>query len=313
MSTQNPRTGKEPPVTLRYPDISAYQAGISLAGAVAVCIKVTEGADWANSDYLAALARAADAGAWAFAYHFLHAGATARQAAWCRQHDAGRPLMIDAEPTTGSRPGLGDITAFTDAYRAGGGRAGLVYLPRWYWEQIGSPNLAPLAGRGLTLVASNYTAYSDTSSGAGWQPYGGMTPAIWQYTDRQPFGGMLVDFNAFRGDLPGLQAAAAATAGPPPPAWTADPPAWPYPPGDWLGLPSPNPRCHSGYWGGPDAAAVHTWQAQMGRRGWQLAADGRYGPATATVCRLFQAEKGLPVDGLAGPATWAAAWTAPPA
>lgn len=96
----------------------------------------------------------------------------------------------------------------------------------------------------------------------------------------------------------------------PPPAPSGTPP-FPYPPSDYLGQPSPDPHCHSGYAGGDDQANVATWQARMAARGWTLAADGLYGPASQSVCEQFQAEKGLNVDGLVGPDTWAAAWAAP--
>jgi putative peptidoglycan binding protein/N-acetylmuramoyl-L-alanine amidase-like protein len=58
-------------------------------------------------------------------------------------------------------------------------------------------------------------------------------------------------------------------------------------------------------------ADVGTWQQQMRSRGWSIDVDSVYGPASEQVCRLFQYEKGLGVDGLVGPQTWAAAWTAP--
>lgn len=56
---------------------------------------------------------------------------------------------------------------------------------------------------------------------------------------------------------------------------------------------------------------VRTWQQQMNSRGWAIDVDQVYGPGSESVCRMFQAEKGLGVDGLVGPDTWTAAWTAP--
>jgi|SRR5215831_3062485 len=53
------------------------------------------------------------------------------------------------------------------------------------------------------------------------------------------------------------------------------------------------------------------WQQQMSHRGWSIGVDDIYGPESASVCRKFQSEKGLTVDGIVGPETWKAAWTAP--
>lgn len=57
-------------------------------------------------------------------------------------------------------------------------------------------------------------------------------------------------------------------------------------------------------------ADVRTWQARMRERGWALDVDQVYGPGSERVCRQFQAEKRIAVDGLVGPNTWAAAWSA---
>jgi len=57
-----------------------------------------------------------------------------------------------------------------------------------------------------------------------------------------------------------------------------------------------------------------TWQAKMIERGWDLGpggADDLYGDRSEGACRMFQDEKGLVVDGIVGPETWAATWTAP--
>ena len=62
---------------------------------------------------------------------------------------------------------------------------------------------------------------------------------------------------------------------------------------------------------GSTGEAVRTWQAQLQRRGWTIDVDGAYGPASAEVCRAFQQEKNLDVDGKVGPKTWEATWSAP--
>ncbi|MGW5259706.1 peptidoglycan recognition protein family protein [Microbispora sp. NPDC004025] len=56
---------------------------------------------------------------------------------------------------------------------------------------------------------------------------------------------------------------------------------------------------------------VETWQAQMKRRGWDIEVDRMYGTDSRDVCRRFQAEKGLNVDGIVGRDTWRAAFEAP--
>lgn len=57
---------------------------------------------------------------------------------------------------------------------------------------------------------------------------------------------------------------------------------------------------------------VLAWQRQMRTRGWRsLTVDGAYGPNSEDICRAFQVEKNLAVDGKVGPKTWAAAWSSP--
>jgi hypothetical protein len=88
-------------------------------------------------------------------------------------------------------------------------------------------------------------------------------------------------------------------------------PKFPYPSDHWLGQPSDDARNHSGCYGGVDTTNVKTWQSKMRDRGWSLSVDGCFGPESETVCRQFQDEKGLTVDGDVGPKTWDATWTAP--
>jgi len=96
----------------------------------------------------------------------------------------------------------------------------------------------------------------------------------------------------------------------PPPSGKAPP--FPYPSDHYLGQPSSDPKCHSGYYGGVDNTNVRTWQQQMKTRGWNIGSiDGMFGPTCTNVARQFQQEKGLSVDGLVGPQTWSTSWTAP--
>ena len=76
-----------------------------------------------------------------------------------------------------------------------------------------------------------------------------------------------------------------------------------------VGLPYPG-RILS-YFGTPryDSAAKQ-WQTRMRERGWSIQADGLYGAQSANICRQFQQEKGLQVDGRVGAATWTAAFRA---
>jgi len=85
---------------------------------------------------------------------------------------------------------------------------------------------------------------------------------------------------------------------PPPPAPGSGVPDWP---GRFLLLADPRMQ-------GDD---IRQWQQQMAGRGWHLDVDGLYGLESLAACKTFQAEKGLTVDGVVGPQSWAAAWTAP--
>ena len=100
----------------------------------------------------------------------------------------------------------------------------------------------------------------------------------------------------------------------PPPASGA--PAFPLPAGKYFG-PEADPNSISGYHS--YSGELRQWQQRMSDRGWPITVDGLYGfkgdttprGNTAEVTVAFQKEKGLTPDGLIGPATWAAAWTAP--
>lgn len=84
-------------------------------------------------------------------------------------------------------------------------------------------------------------------------------------------------------------------------------PAYPLPRGYYFGPKSGPVQSVSGYYN--HSADLKVWQSQMQARGWNINPDGLYGPQTAGVAEAFQKQKGLEVDSLIGPETWAAAWT----
>lgn len=84
----------------------------------------------------------------------------------------------------------------------------------------------------------------------------------------------------------------------PPPTPSASAPAWP---GRFFVLTDPM----------MSGADIGQWQERMAERGWRLDADDWYGKESYGVCKTFQAEFGLTVDGIVGPQTWDAAWSAP--
>jgi hypothetical protein len=208
-------------MTIYGPDISSFQRGVDISRLTDpfVMLKCTEGTYYADAYYAGWLSQAQISKKLVVAYHFLKAEEPAEeQARWMRSHivDASLPVMLDVETEGSSRPDLPMVLRTIDAMQAVGLSVRLVYLPRWYWQQVGSPDLTPLAARGVGVVSSAYPSggrqdpvggylASGGNAGAGWASYGGVTPILWQYTDsgleQQP-----LDFNAFRGTIEELAA-----------------------------------------------------------------------------------------------------------
>lgn len=62
---------------------------------------------------------------------------------------------------------------------------------------------------------------------------------------------------------------------------------------------------------GSSGAQVLLVQQRLKARGWSIALDGKFGPTTERTVEQFQRNKKLKVDGIVGPATWAALWALP--
>ena len=212
------------------PDISSYQSGLvlsRLAEASFVIAKTTEGTYYTDADYQAWRQQAAQLRMPFVWYHFLSGENAAAQAAHTAANvgDSSLSGMLDFEPAGSFEPTIAQGLAYVDAAHAAGLRVVLIYLPHWYWLQLGQPDLSGFAARGVQLVSSAYPGGSGSPSSiypgdgaAGWQSYGGMTPLIYQFTNQASDGGQPLDYNAFRGSAAQLAAALGPSAPAPVPA-----------------------------------------------------------------------------------------------
>lgn len=195
------------------PDLSSFEAGVDVAALPDpfVMAKCTEGTYYADAYYAHWHQQAVATGKIFVPYHFISGENPAAQTAQLVAHigDTSLPVMIDWEPEGNFKPTFPQLLALADAMTARGLRPRLAYAPRWHWQNEGSPDLSPLLGRGIYLVASSYpggTSYpGDTASG--WLRYGNASPLIWQFTDSANDHGQHVgDYNAFRGNRDQLAA-----------------------------------------------------------------------------------------------------------
>jgi len=189
-------------VTIFFPDLSHYKTP-SLDGAVALITKATQGMTFVDPTYAPFQQDASKRGIPFAGYHWIDTSNLDGQAANALRIMGSVPCMWDAEAAGATVPRITDLTK---KYRALGGNPRMVYLPHWWWQDhLGSPSLQPLVDLGLALVSSAYPAAGYSPTGIGWNGYGGMSPSIWQYTDKQMFNGVPVDFNAYRGTVEQLR------------------------------------------------------------------------------------------------------------
>jgi len=200
-------------MTLYGIDISNYQANINL-GEVAkegfswVEAKVSEGNHYKDPTWAANQSAAGQANLPIIGYHYANASDDPASQVQTWQANGGPNVcMIDFEDNSGN---IDNYWALVNAFNAAGIKVALSYIPQWYWNKIGSPDLSKVPG----LVSSAYpggSGYASTlyengggDSGEGWNSYGGGNPVIWQFSDRASVAGMTVDADAFRGSASDL-------------------------------------------------------------------------------------------------------------
>jgi GH25 family lysozyme M1 (1,4-beta-N-acetylmuramidase) len=190
-------------------DLSHHQdLGLDLAqcrreGIDFVFLKSSEGSSYVDPEFAANLAEARAAGLLPAAYHYVrsNASAAAQVANVQRVVPAGVPVIPDVEANSG---GIALVREFVDRLRAAGYRVPLTYLPRWYWQQLGSPSLAGLPPLWSSrypdnVVGSLADEWADVPAGY-WTGYGGLDVAVLQFTSSVRIAGHApIDANAYRG------------------------------------------------------------------------------------------------------------------
>ncbi|HEV2784704.1 MAG TPA: glycoside hydrolase family 25 protein [Actinophytocola sp.] len=167
-----------------------------------VFIKATEGVGFNDAEFAGNLAEARAAGLLVAAYHYQLSGPAAPQVANVRDSvPLDVPVILDVEARSGS---VALTRELVDRLRAAGYRVPLLYLPRWYWQQIGSPGLAglpPLWSSRYpdTVVGSIQDEWADVPAHY-WNGYGGLDVAVLQFTSSAAIAGhQPIDANAYRG------------------------------------------------------------------------------------------------------------------
>jgi GH25 family lysozyme M1 (1,4-beta-N-acetylmuramidase) len=173
-------------------------------------IKATEGDLFVDDRFETNLFQASAAGMVVAAYHYQRSViSAAAQVAnilsvvpkWC-------PVVIDVEANSGIIALTREIVA---RLNAAGYRTPLLYLPRWYWQQVGSPSLAGLpplwSSRYPDDTVNDYRTEWTQTPTSYWTGYGGLPVAVLQFTSSARIAGRApLDANAYQGTLAGLNA-----------------------------------------------------------------------------------------------------------
>jgi Glycosyl hydrolases family 25 len=193
-------------MTIFGPDISNHQGVVNISqiireGFKFLFAKVSEG-DYMRDDFWPATRDACrDLGLIYAGYHYVTLNDPESQADnfVFPLGDTSIPAMLDFEAGGGT---IDNFWAVLNAIEARGVRVRLSYIPRWYWDQIGQPDLSAVPG----LIQSYYGGGEGYASviypgddSDHWNGYGGGEVDILQFTEKALIAGQSMDANAFRG------------------------------------------------------------------------------------------------------------------
>lgn len=169
--------------------------------------KVSEGSTFADPTWTTVYRACTDNDILVVGYHYIDTSDPTRQAQNCQAalNGANVPIMLDWETNGGD---FNTYEAVWHAFTAAGLNVRLEYIPHWYWQAQGSPDLSMVTG----MVSSSWVNGSGFAfdlypgdSWAGWNGYGNSAPVILQFTNQAQVAGTTLDADAFRGTLDDLK------------------------------------------------------------------------------------------------------------
>lgn len=197
-------------------DISRWQgtapdlARAKTEGIAGVIAKATQGSGWVDPQFEFNLQRSRANGLLFAAYHYQESGSSAAD----QVANIRRVVPVDVPVIPDVEAGSGDFAKTREIVqhlKAAGYSVPLSYIPRWYWQQLGSPSLAGLPPLWSSRYPDNVQGYyrdeyAEVPSYF-WDGYGGLDVTLLQFTSSGRVAGYgPLDVNAFRGTYAELTA-----------------------------------------------------------------------------------------------------------
>jgi hypothetical protein len=188
-------------------DVSNYQNTIDMSavrreGFDFAFIKSSEGASYRSPAFERQLDGARAAGLLVAAYHYQWADDVRGQLDTITATvPLDVPVILDVEQNGGD---VSTTRALLDGLWSRGYHTPLLYLPRWYWQQIGSPDLSGLpplwSSRYPSMTAAPASVLYQAVDETYWAGYGGLGVQVLQFASTAQVAGHSVDANAYGGD-----------------------------------------------------------------------------------------------------------------
>lgn len=213
-------------------DISDYQGEFDMARLKAdgfgfVIIKGTEGSAWKSRYFASNLRKAQAAGLGVAAYHYQRSNASAQ--AQVDNIISMVPKDVGVVPDVEANGGSVELTrAIVAGLVQRDFHVPLSYIPKWYWQQIGSPSLAGLGPLWQSHYPDNNGGFASAAyarvPASYWMGFGGQEIKVLQFSSTATIAGRRpIDADAFEGTA-GQLAALFAGGVPAPPAPTPNVP-----------------------------------------------------------------------------------------